>query len=83
VANTRRLFSTPVINQPEVGIFGVGKIVRLLVFGDAGGIRPADRVYLSLTFDRRVIDGAVCAAFGNAGMRQLQNPATLLLPPQL
>ncbi len=74
------LFATPVINHPEVGILGIGKIVKRPVFDAAGNVRPADMVYLSLSFDHRVIDGAVGAAFGNAIIRQLQNPAALLVP---
>jgi pyruvate dehydrogenase E2 component (dihydrolipoamide acetyltransferase)/2-oxoisovalerate dehydrogenase E2 component (dihydrolipoyl transacylase) len=83
VGNIGGLFSTPVINPPDVGILGIGKIVRRPVYDDQGQIRPADIVYLSLTFDHRVIDGAVCAAFGNAVRNQLQNPAALLLPSKL
>jgi pyruvate dehydrogenase E2 component (dihydrolipoamide acetyltransferase)/2-oxoisovalerate dehydrogenase E2 component (dihydrolipoyl transacylase) len=83
VGNIGGLFSTPVINHPEVGILGIGKIVRRPVFDEGDRVRPADIVYLSLTFDHRVIDGAVCAAFSNAVIRQLQNPAPLLLPPQI
>jgi pyruvate dehydrogenase E2 component (dihydrolipoamide acetyltransferase)/2-oxoisovalerate dehydrogenase E2 component (dihydrolipoyl transacylase) len=83
VGNLGGLFSTPVLNHPEVGILGVGKVVKRPVFDDAGRVRPADLIYLSLTFDHRVIDGAVCAAFGNAVIRQLQNPAALLLPAEL
>src|SRR5262249_15436815 len=71
VGNLGGLFSTPVINHPEVGILGVGKIVQRPVFDDAGQVRPADMVYLSLTFDHRVIDGAVCAAFANEILRRL------------
>jgi 2-oxoisovalerate dehydrogenase E2 component (dihydrolipoyl transacylase) len=83
VGNLGGLFSTPVINHPEVGILGIGKIVRRPVFDDAGRVRAADMVYLSLTFDHRIIDGAVCAGFANAVIRQLQNPAALLLPAEL
>jgi 2-oxoisovalerate dehydrogenase E2 component (dihydrolipoyl transacylase) len=77
------LFSTPVINHPEVAILGIGKIVKRPVFDAAGQIRPADIVYLSLSFDHRVLDGAIGAAFGNAIGRQLQNPAVLLLPEKV
>jgi len=35
---------------------------------------------LSLTFDHRVLDGAIGAVFGNAVIRLLENPAALLLP---
>jgi pyruvate dehydrogenase E2 component (dihydrolipoamide acetyltransferase)/2-oxoisovalerate dehydrogenase E2 component (dihydrolipoyl transacylase) len=74
------LFATPVINPPEVGILGVGKIVKRPVFDAAGQVKAADMVYLSLSFDHRVVDGAVGAAFGNAVARQLQNPVAMLLP---
>ena len=50
------------------------------MYDAAGAIRPADMVYLSFSFDHRVVDGAVGAAFGNAVVRHLQAPATLLLP---
>jgi pyruvate dehydrogenase E2 component (dihydrolipoamide acetyltransferase)/2-oxoisovalerate dehydrogenase E2 component (dihydrolipoyl transacylase) len=74
------LISTPVINHPEVGILGIGKIVRRPVYDDAGQIRPAEMLYLSFSFDHRVVDGAVGAAFGNAVLKQLRSPAALLLP---
>lgn len=73
------LISTPVINHPETAILGIGKIVKRPVYDAAGQIRPADMVYLSFSFDHRVIDGAVGAAFGNAVLKRLQNPAALLL----
>jgi pyruvate dehydrogenase E2 component (dihydrolipoamide acetyltransferase)/2-oxoisovalerate dehydrogenase E2 component (dihydrolipoyl transacylase) len=82
VGNIGGLISTPVINHPEVGILGVGKVVKRPVFDDAGRVVPADLLYLSFSFDHRVIDGAVGAAFGNAVRQQLQAPALLLLPPQ-
>jgi pyruvate/2-oxoglutarate dehydrogenase complex dihydrolipoamide acyltransferase (E2) component len=51
------LFATPVINQPQVGILGVGIIEkRVKVINDAIAIRPM--AYLSFTFDHRVLDGA-------------------------
>jgi pyruvate dehydrogenase E2 component (dihydrolipoamide acetyltransferase)/2-oxoisovalerate dehydrogenase E2 component (dihydrolipoyl transacylase) len=83
VGNIGGLFSTPVINHPEVAILGVGKVTRRPVFDATGDIRPADVVYLSLSFDHRVVDGAVGTAFGNALIRRLQQPANLLLPDKL
>ena len=74
------LISTPIINHPEVGIMGVGKVVKRPVYDQHGQLIPADIVYLSFSFDHRVVDGGVGAAFGNAVMRYLQSPATLLLP---
>jgi pyruvate dehydrogenase E2 component (dihydrolipoamide acetyltransferase)/2-oxoisovalerate dehydrogenase E2 component (dihydrolipoyl transacylase) len=81
IGNIGGLISTPIINQPQVGILGLGRIVRRPVYDDAGAIRPAEMQYLSLSFDHRVVDGAVGAAFGNAVVRQLRQPARLLLPP--
>jgi 2-oxoisovalerate dehydrogenase E2 component (dihydrolipoyl transacylase) len=83
VGNIGGLFSTPVINHPEVGILGIGKVVRRPVFDESGAIRPADIVYLSLSFDHRVVDGAVGAAFTNAIIKHLSNPALLMLPEKL
>jgi 2-oxoglutarate dehydrogenase E2 component (dihydrolipoamide succinyltransferase)/2-oxoisovalerate dehydrogenase E2 component (dihydrolipoyl transacylase) len=56
------LFSTPIINQPQIAILGVGAVQkRAVVLDDAIGIRPM--CYLSLSFDHRVIDGAVADQF--------------------
>lgn len=77
------LISTPIINRPEVGIMGVGKVVRRPVYDASGNIHPADIIYLSFSFDHRIMDGAVGAAFSNAVIRHLQHPATLLLPEKV
>jgi pyruvate dehydrogenase E2 component (dihydrolipoamide acetyltransferase)/2-oxoisovalerate dehydrogenase E2 component (dihydrolipoyl transacylase) len=82
IGNIGGLFSTPVINHPQVAILGVGKVIKRPVYDAAGNIKPADMVYLSLSFDHRVVDGAVGTAFGNAIIRRLQNPVSLLLPDQ-
>lgn len=56
------IFATPIINQPQSGILGVGMIEkRVKVINDAIAIRPCS--YLSLTFDHRVADGATADAF--------------------
>ncbi len=56
------LFGTPVINQPQVAILGVGAITkRAVVIGDAIGIRSMG--YLALSFDHRLIDGALADQF--------------------
>jgi pyruvate dehydrogenase E2 component (dihydrolipoamide acetyltransferase)/2-oxoisovalerate dehydrogenase E2 component (dihydrolipoyl transacylase) len=80
IGNLGGLISTPIINHPEVGIMGVGKVVKRPVYDAHGALKPADIVYLSFSFDHRVVDGAVGVAFGNAVMRYLQAPALLLLP---
>jgi 2-oxoglutarate dehydrogenase E2 component (dihydrolipoamide succinyltransferase) len=56
------LFATPIINQPQCGILGVGMIEkRVKVVNDAIAIRPM--AYVSLTFDHRILDGASADAF--------------------
>jgi 2-oxoglutarate dehydrogenase E2 component (dihydrolipoamide succinyltransferase) len=56
------LFATPIINQPQVAILGVGVMEkRAKVVNDAIAIRPC--VYVTLTFDHRVVDGATGDAF--------------------
>ncbi len=56
------LFGTPIINQPQVAILGVGAINKeVVVVDDAIAIRPV--VHLTLSFDHRLIDGAVADQF--------------------
>ena len=62
---------------------GVGKVGKRPVCDAAGNLRAADIVFLSFSFDHRVVDGAVGAAFGNAVLKHLQAPVTLLLPEKL
>jgi 2-oxoisovalerate dehydrogenase E2 component (dihydrolipoyl transacylase) len=83
IGNIGGLFATPIINHPQVAILGIGKVVKRPVFDPAGNIKSADLVYLSLSFDHRVLDGAVGAAFTNAIMDHLIQPAALLLPAKL
>jgi len=52
------LFATPIINQPQTGILGVGAIQKRVVVLDDDAIAVRPMVYLSLTFDHRVLDGA-------------------------
>jgi 2-oxoglutarate dehydrogenase E2 component (dihydrolipoamide succinyltransferase) len=54
---TGSLFATPIINQPQCGILGVGAIEkRVKVIDDAIAIRPM--AFVSFTFDHRILDGA-------------------------
>ena len=79
IGNLGGLVSTPIINHPEVGIMGVGRIKRRPAYDDRDQIRPADLVYLSFSFDHRIVDGAIAALFSNAVIGALENPATLML----
>lgn len=66
------LFATPVINQPQAGILGVGMIQKraVVVEGDAIAVRPM--VYLSFAFDHRILDGATADGFLAAVVRALE-----------
>jgi pyruvate dehydrogenase E2 component (dihydrolipoamide acetyltransferase) len=61
------LFDTPIINQPQVGILGLGAVVKRPVIvndPDLGEIIvPRSMVYLALSYDHRIVDGADAARF--------------------
>jgi len=61
------LFDTPIINQPQVGILGVGSVVKRPVVVDDPAlgevIAVRSMVYLALTYDHRLVDGADAARF--------------------
>ncbi len=61
------LFDTPIINQPQVAILGLGAVVKrpVVMKGDDGGETIAIRsmVYLALSYDHRIVDGADAARF--------------------
>ena len=61
------LFDTPIINQPQVGILGVGSVVKRAVVVDDPSlgevIAVRSMVYLALTYDHRLVDGADAARF--------------------
>jgi 2-oxoglutarate dehydrogenase E2 component (dihydrolipoamide succinyltransferase) len=75
------LFAAPIINQPQAAILGVGKIQKRVIvieatdkYGDVGdtiAIRPM--VYLTLTFDHRILDGAIADYFLGEVVSQLEN----------
>ncbi|REF31476.1 2-oxoglutarate dehydrogenase, E2 component, dihydrolipoamide succinyltransferase [Calidifontibacter indicus] len=61
------LFDTPIINQPQVGILGTGAVVKRAVVVDDGDggetIAIRSMVYLALSYDHRIVDGADAARF--------------------
>lgn len=66
------LFGTPVIAQPQSAILGIGAIQkRVIVINDAIAIRPM--VYLALSFDHRLLDGAIGDTFMNHIKKYLEN----------
>jgi 2-oxoglutarate dehydrogenase E2 component (dihydrolipoamide succinyltransferase) len=65
------LFGTPIINQPQVAILGVGGIhKRPVVVNDAIAVRSM--VYLALSFDHRLVDGALADQFMADVKRRLE-----------
>ncbi len=69
------LFGTPVINQPQSAIMGTGTIQkRAVVLNDAIAIRPM--IYLSITFDHRLLDGAIGDQFMQKVKRFLEEYPT-------
>jgi len=72
------LFATPVLNHPEVGILGVHQIKQKPVVRD-GEIVVGNVMLLSLSFDHRIVDGHIGAAFAYDIIEYLENPELLFL----
>lgn len=72
------LFSVPIINYPEVAILGINKITPRPVVRD-GEIVIREMMYLSISCDHRVVDGAEAALFVKKVVEYLENPGRLLL----
>ena len=72
------LFATPIINYPEVAILGVHRMRPRPVVRE-GRIEIREVMYLSLSLDHRVVDGAVGAAFTYAVIGLLETPESLML----
>lgn len=76
------MLATPVINFPEVAIFGVHKISKRPIVKIINGkdeIVIADMIWLSVAIDHRIVDGAMGARFMNVVMDYLSNPKKLIL----
>jgi pyruvate dehydrogenase E2 component (dihydrolipoamide acetyltransferase) len=73
------LFDTPIINQPQVGILGTGTVVKRAVVVDDPAlgevITVRSMVYLALTYDHRLVDGADAARFLGTVKARLQEGA--------
>ncbi len=72
------IYGTPIINHPEVAILGSGKIRDVPVARD-GKIEIRKILYLALSFDHRVVDGAEAARFLNTVIARLEDPDLILL----
>jgi pyruvate dehydrogenase E2 component (dihydrolipoamide acetyltransferase) len=72
------IYGTPIINHPEVAILGTGKIKDMPVVKD-GKIEIRKILFLALSFDHRVVDGAEAARFLNTVIARLEDPDLILL----
>jgi len=68
---------TPIINLPECAILGVGRI-RPEPVAEGERVVVRQRMWLSLTFDHRLVDGAPAARFLQGIMRYIESPYLLL-----
>jgi 2-oxoisovalerate dehydrogenase E2 component (dihydrolipoyl transacylase) len=71
--------SFPIINVPEAAILGVHSIRRRPWVMPDGSIQARDIMFLSLSFDHRLVDGAEAAMFTREVIRLLEKPETLML----
>lgn len=72
------IFATPVINYPEAGILGVGRIVKKPVVKN-DQVVPGSMLALSLSVDHRIVDGGEASRFINSVMKYLADPVALLM----
>ncbi|HEX9860904.1 MAG TPA: 2-oxo acid dehydrogenase subunit E2, partial [Nitrospirota bacterium] len=72
------IFGTPVLNYPEAGILGLGRIYDKPVAVD-GVIKIRKVLPLSLTFDHRIVDGATAQHFLNNVIQRLEDPDLMLV----
>jgi pyruvate dehydrogenase E2 component (dihydrolipoamide acetyltransferase) len=70
---------TPIINQPQAAILGVGRIAPKAVVAPAGEIVARQMLTLSLSFDHRMVDGAPAARFLQRVKQLIERPMALLL----
>ncbi|WP_099974667.1 2-oxo acid dehydrogenase subunit E2 [Lactobacillus terrae] len=70
---------TPVINHPEVAILGVGKIAKEPYVDEEGNIQVGNMLKLSLSYDHRLIDGALAQNALNLLKKLLHDPDMLLM----
>ena len=72
------IYATPVINYPQAGILGIGRIVKKPVVKDnqlaVGNVLP-----LSLSVDHRIVDGGEASRFMNQIMEYLSDPVLMMM----
>ncbi|MBO9598222.1 MAG: dihydrolipoyllysine-residue succinyltransferase, partial [Cohnella sp.] len=73
------LLSTPILNAPQVGILGMHKIQLRPVAIDAERMENRPMMYIALSYDHRIVDGAEAVQFLVKVKQMLEDPETLLL----
>jgi pyruvate dehydrogenase E2 component (dihydrolipoamide acetyltransferase) len=71
-------FAVPVINYPQVGILGIGRILEKPVVKN-GQVVPGTMLPLSLSVDHRIVDGGEVARFLNRVMEYLSDPVSIII----
>lgn len=79
LGNAKIEYFTPVLNTPEVGILGVGGLMKELALNEEGEVVEKVKLPLSLTTDHQVLDGVPSAEFFNSVISYLENPYLLML----
>lgn len=79
IGSARGLWFTPVINYPEVAIFGIGRIDKKPVVLEDDTIGVGNVMALSLSFDHRIVDGATAQLAMNEFKRVISDPDILLM----
>jgi pyruvate dehydrogenase E2 component (dihydrolipoamide acetyltransferase) len=67
------IFATPVINQPQVAILGIGAVEKVAAVVDGDSIAIRSQAHLALTFDHRLVDGALADQFCQKVKKVLEN----------
>jgi 2-oxoisovalerate dehydrogenase E2 component (dihydrolipoyl transacylase) len=79
IGSVGAILSFPIINVPEAAILGVHSIRKRPWVMPDGSIQARDIMFLSLSFDHRLVDGAEAAMFTREVIRLLEKPETLML----
>jgi pyruvate dehydrogenase E2 component (dihydrolipoamide acetyltransferase) len=72
-------FAVPVINYPQAGILGIGRIVKKPVVNEKDEVVPGHMLPLSMSVDHRIVDGGEVSRFLNTLMEYLGDPVTLIM----
>jgi pyruvate dehydrogenase E2 component (dihydrolipoamide acetyltransferase) len=72
-------FAVPVINYPQSGILGIGRIVKKPVVNEHDQVVAGHMLPLSMSVDHRIVDGGEVSRFLNTLMSYLEDPVTLIM----